>query len=99
MAEGELAGDREAQRALRTRAWAARRGELKLVVGSDDSRRLYDLAADPGEEHDLSSSRPDLMQDFADVAVPFEPAAEPGADVSSTELDEIESHLGMLGYL
>ena len=39
------------------------------------------------------------MQDFADVVVPFERAAEPGAEVSSTELDEIESHLEMLGYL
>ncbi len=52
-----------------------------------------------GEEQDLSASRPDLMDRFADVVVPFEPAAEPGAEISSTELDEIESHLGMLGYL
>jgi arylsulfatase A-like enzyme len=99
MADGELADDVEAQRALRRRAWAARRGELKLLVGSDGTRRLYDLAADPGEERDLADGRPDLMASFADVDLPFEPAAEPGADVSATELDEIEEHLGMLGYL
>lgn len=99
MADGELADDVEAQRALRRRAWAARRGELKLLVGSDGTRRLYDLAADPGEERDLADGRPDLMASFADVDLPFEPAAAPGADVSATELDEIEEHLGMLGYL
>ena len=70
----DLAGDLEAQRTLRKRTWAARRGELKLLVGSDGSRRLYDLAIDPGEEHDLSNSRPDLVHVFADVDVPFEPA-------------------------
>lgn len=99
MADGELAEDVEAQRTLRRRAWAARRGELKLLVGSDGTRGLYDLAADPGEERDLAASRPDLLASFADVDLPFEPAAEPGADVSATELDEIEQHLGMLGYL
>jgi arylsulfatase A-like enzyme len=99
MAEGELVADPEAQRALRRRAWAARRGELKLLVGSDGMRQLYDLDVDPGEDHDLSESRPELLDAFADVRVPFEPAAIAGPEVSVEELDDIERHLEMLGYL
>jgi arylsulfatase A-like enzyme len=36
-------------------------GELKLIVDRDrGSRRLYDLASDPGERRDLSAESPDL---------------------------------------
>jgi arylsulfatase A-like enzyme len=35
-----------------------RDGSLKLVVSSKGDRFLYDLAADPGETHDLSTQRP-----------------------------------------
>jgi len=45
--------------------WALRRGDLKLVRhrvrggGGDLEVSLYDLAADPGETHDLAGERPD----------------------------------------
>jgi len=40
---------------------ALRRGDLKLVA-SRDSRWLFDVVADPGEEHDLSGDQPGLTE-------------------------------------
>jgi arylsulfatase A-like enzyme len=40
--------------------WAVRQGNLKLRHAADDDHsKLFDLAADPAESHDLSAKRPD----------------------------------------
>jgi arylsulfatase A-like enzyme len=103
LADGELAGDREALHILTTRAWAAHRGRHKAIVRSDGTRSLYDIESDPGEAHDLAGSRPDLLAAFDDLSLPLVPVGvspiEDGAGPASGELDEIERHLQSLGYL
>jgi arylsulfatase A-like enzyme len=44
---------------------AYRVGDEKLHWSSDGHHRLYDLAADPSEEHDLASERPERVRDLA----------------------------------
>lgn len=39
--------------------WAVRAGSLKLVKADDGQPRLFDLAVDRGEAHDLAADRPD----------------------------------------
>ena len=51
-----------------TPAGAVRRGDLKLIELFEDGRlELYDLAADPGEAHDLSGSRPEDACELHDL--------------------------------
>ena len=42
----------------RRRSHAVRVFDLKLVVYEDGPAELFDLAADPGEQHDLAAERP-----------------------------------------
>jgi len=44
--------------------WALRRGPWKLVLLRDGSRELYDLDADPGEEHDVAADHPALVEEL-----------------------------------
>ncbi len=44
---------------------AFRQGDEKLHWSSDGRHRLFDLARDPGEEHDLAGSEPDRVQELA----------------------------------
>ena len=39
-------------------------GHLKLVHISDQHRFVYDLATDPGEQHNLAEERPELLEDL-----------------------------------
>jgi len=42
--------------------WAVRTGTLKLVKADDGRARLFDLAVDRGESHDLAADRPDDVE-------------------------------------
>jgi len=59
-------------------ASSIRRGDIKLIHFYITERsELYDLSADPGEQHDLSASRPELAADLERAL--FERLAELGA--------------------
>jgi arylsulfatase A-like enzyme len=49
--------------------WAIRQGNYKLLKTADSQPRLYDLAADIGEQNDLAADKPELVsqleQDYA----------------------------------
>jgi arylsulfatase A-like enzyme len=99
LADGELAGDPEASRLLKTRAWAAYLGAHKLVVRSDGHRQLFNVSSDPHETRDLSSLRPDIMRTFEDISLPLQPIVEACEYEDRAHLEEIERHLESLGYL
>ena len=44
--------------------WAIRRGSMKLVNLESEPTKLYDLAKDIGEAQDLSSAKPEAVQDL-----------------------------------
>jgi arylsulfatase A-like enzyme len=46
------------------RHWAVRRGDWKLVQLFGQRELLYDLAADPGESHDLARERPAIVDEL-----------------------------------
>jgi len=81
---------------------AVREGDRKLILKDDGTTLLYDLAADPGEEVDLSDREPEqrerLRQRIARLR--GEPAADPEArsapamDVDAETLEELRA----LGY-
>lgn len=84
-------------------------GDLKAVFRLRDGRpRLFDLAADPGERHDLTAERPaDLARlerllatrEAADRAIAARLAAEPGSPgLEALSKDDI-ARLKALGYL
>jgi arylsulfatase A-like enzyme len=98
LADGELSGDPTVSAFLHRRAWTAYRGMHKIVVGSDGSRSLFDLAGDPDEMADLAVSRPDLLRPFRDLSLPLNTTAREVMPPSE-ELDEIERHLESLGYV
>ena len=46
-------------------AYSLRRGTFKLIYHAEDGHtELYNLAADPGETHDLAVDRPDLLSEM-----------------------------------
>jgi len=87
---------REYDRSLR----AVRTESHKFVRGSDGSRRLYDLAADPGETTDVSADNPSVVDDLEgaldDWLDSFEHA---DADESVTISEDRQARLEQLGYL
>ena len=89
-------GLREYDRSLR----AVRTESHKLVRGSDGSRELYDLAADPGETTDVSAEQPGVTDDLAaaldDWLASFE-HADPDGSVAISE--DRQERLEQLGYL
>jgi hypothetical protein len=99
LADGPLASNASFVRTLKTRANAVRRGRFKLIARSDGSRSVFDLQADPGEERDLASERPDLVTSFADVPLALDPPRIDAVEPQSEELAEIEQRLESLGYL
>lgn len=55
--------------------WAARRGPWKLVLPADGASlsegaapELYDLASDPGEQHDVAGDHPEVVRDLEALA-------------------------------
>ncbi|MDD5307310.1 MAG: sulfatase [Deltaproteobacteria bacterium] len=74
-------------------------GARKLIVSSSGAKQLFDLAVDPSESHDLSSSEPTLVTELSAILDSWPPgrAVGPGAPVSLTK-DE-EKRLKALGYL
>ena len=51
---------------------AARRGKWKLVQTGTDAARLYDLHADPGEQHDLAANDPKKLAELEDAYAEWE---------------------------
>lgn len=46
-------------------AWAIREGNYKLLLGLGETKtQLFDLANDPGEKNDLSSQKPEVVQEM-----------------------------------
>ncbi len=79
-----------------------RRGKYKIIHDSKQNKwLLYDLEADPGEEHDLAAKKPELTQRLATEMrqryLDFDP--EPAAhDRVELDADELE-RLRALGYV
>jgi arylsulfatase A-like enzyme len=81
---------------------AIRQGTLKYVAALNGDEALYDLAADPGEDHDVLAWKPEAARDFAELKDAWVErwsregsANDPGALAS----DEIADHLRSLGYI
>jgi arylsulfatase A-like enzyme len=83
-----------------------REGQLKLVTTSQGDRFLYDLAVDPGEQHDLVTERPaDLARMLARMTQVEQQIGLPAIDAALAdaekppELDEAtRERLRALGY-
>jgi arylsulfatase A-like enzyme len=80
---------------------AVRRGHVKYVAASDGTEQVYDLAADPGEGHDLAPSRPDLLAGFAPERERWLRRKErlPHYQAGEVAEGEIADHLRELGYI
>jgi arylsulfatase A-like enzyme len=80
-------------RAVRTPNW-------KYVRGSDGTERLYDLAADPGERHDVSDESPAETAALADRLDRWLDSFEHGGTAESVSVEEsTKERLSDLGYL
>ncbi|GAB3021889.1 sulfatase family protein [Natronobiforma cellulositropha] len=76
-----------------------RDGRWKTIEGSDGSAQLYDVVADPTEEHDLSAEHPDIV---ADHITQMDDENTPLSYVENEKgnIDEhSRKHLESLGYL
>jgi arylsulfatase A-like enzyme len=80
---------------------AVRRGSMKYVTSADGQEAVYDVDADPSEEHDVLATTPE-------AAVPFQEdrerwlkrrAAQPTYGAGYVAEDEIAAHLRELGYI
>jgi arylsulfatase A-like enzyme len=45
-------------------AWSIRTSQYKLIVSEGPRRELYDLTADPGEQHDIASQQPQVATEL-----------------------------------
>lgn len=79
--------------AVRTREW-------KLIRGTDESCRLYNVNADPDEQGDVSEANPDVVEDLTEtIQTRFDPIT---VEASRTDPDVspvISSRLEDLGYI
>ncbi|MGQ0668930.1 MAG: sulfatase-like hydrolase/transferase [Actinomycetota bacterium] len=80
---------------------AIRSGSLNDVAVSYGDQALYDLEADPAEEHDLIDSRPDAAREFLPLREAWERrrAARPEYEIGDVAEGEIADHLRTLGYI
>jgi arylsulfatase len=80
-------------------SWSATNGRHHLLLEAGKAR-LFDLAADPGEELDLAPSRPELVRELTTGhdafirRVPWAPLAAVRAEANETEANALEA----LGY-
>ena len=91
----EMGGDRG------DRETALVRGQHKLILHHDhEHTRLFDLAADPGEQHDLSAQQPgraeSLRRELFDRVRGLRPL---GIRDQQEHSDELRQHLIELGYV
>lgn len=85
-----------------TFGWSAlatlRRGTLKYILGARGE--LYDLATDPGEEHDLSDARRRELHRLAERLEELQStAAEPAGGEAAAPDAETRARLAALGYV
>jgi arylsulfatase A-like enzyme len=73
----------------------------KLILASDGGRRLYDLAQDPDEEHDLAPLREDVARSLSlELATLIRSVRRPAHASDALQLDpETRARLEALGYL
>jgi arylsulfatase A-like enzyme len=80
---------------------AVRRGSLKYLWVTNGREAVFDLAADPGEEHELAASRPDDLERFRAERVLWEKrrVEQPAYGAGEEAEQEIADHLRELGYV
>jgi arylsulfatase A-like enzyme len=85
------------------RQWALYRGDLKLLADSTGHAELYDLAADPHEEHDLAQERKEdrdalhaALLEWHELLKPLEDSPSLPDDPDS---EETKKRLEQLNYL
>ena len=88
------------------RSAALIRGRFKLVLplssSQGDEPMLFDLEADPAEEKNLASDRPDIVERMLDLVVSQGLAGEaaPTVEIEDDEIDEdVRRRLRALGYI
>jgi arylsulfatase A-like enzyme len=85
----------------RAAVWSAIRGRWKLIRKDKVNEiELYDLLEDPGEQHDLSKERPELVAELSRELERFERETErlEGARVEVEVDEDLFEHLEELGY-
>lgn len=75
--------------------FAVRDGQWKAIFPGEGGAELYDLEADPGEEQDLASERPELVEALRERA----PAPAMLVGEGTVQGDEVRDMLESLGYL
>ena len=81
---------------------AVRKGSWKYIrdLGSSRGDRLFDLASDPGEQHDLRLARPDVAKELAAHLDEYLAAAPLFLQPDLEEVDaETLDELRALGYV
>ena len=80
---------------------AIRKGGMKYVATATGDASLYDLTADPGEDHDLLPRRPDSAEEFEPMVEEWRKrrAEQPTYDAGELAQGDIADHLQMLGYI
>jgi arylsulfatase A-like enzyme len=76
-------------------------GGLKYVVTETGEESLFDLEADPGEEHDALDRFPDVLGRYRALRAEWEARRARGSPVASGDVadEEIAGHLQALGYI
>jgi len=100
LAEHFAGANREVLAGLARSLQAVWQGDDKLILGSDGSLELYDLAADPGEERELSAAEPGRAARLRDlIRERLLPPAEWPQAGSEQHDERVRRHLQALGYL
>ncbi|HEY1331314.1 MAG TPA: sulfatase-like hydrolase/transferase [Actinomycetota bacterium] len=94
-------GGRRARPLIYHPGLAVHRGRHKYVAVANGDESLYDLGDDPGEERDLASARPDLLDDFRPFRAAWEERRTRRPDYAAGDVaeGEIAEHLRELGYI
>ena len=80
---------------------AIRKGPIKYVAAANGEESLFDLDADPGEERNLATSKPEALASFAAERDEWlaRRAAQPSYEAGELAEGDIAEHLRMLGYI